>query len=273
MSKVKIGKNQANMLMSLIVILVLLIPAYATYSIDENKQSQVMAVEGLYENGTIGLIVEPANETYIDRFCTSYNELDPAANNDSVLIGMNQSGSPRYVAQLQNALTYTGGGNYTVSVNWSAIPDAWISRGRALFIEFNITNSEIASYDWVKVYAELNTTVEVNLHTFPGTNHYMTPVRAGEWILPISLAEISDLQANPNLHPALQLGSQWTEQFDDNPTFTLRMEFFNFEEGNAPMFTDETLYIMSLILSDAIFVVAIVFTTNFIDVKLDRRRK
>lgn len=266
-----------TMILSLVAIGVLLIPAYATYSIETQLETKVFEVEGLYTNGTALDFYEPVNKTLAE---LSYgHDIDVVygadANNDTIFYGYNSTGVDRHRGYYGDYAVYTGNSTYTITPDWSDVPDAWFSGGRVFIFELDITGETVSNFDWLKFSTCCNATMNLlvfrtsSVQVFP-----MTETSDGEFIVPVGLALESQLNERPTQRVFIQLGVEGIEQFADEPvSFTVMAEGYNFTPADAPTFDDESLYIMALLISNAIFIVAIAFTSNPIDLKIDKRKR
>jgi len=63
-----IDKKIAGMIMALMVVVILFLPAYAAYEIEQRTVTHIQTVEGLYENGTVFSTVEPIDKDVYPNF-------------------------------------------------------------------------------------------------------------------------------------------------------------------------------------------------------------
>lgn len=264
MSKEKsiINSKMAGMIMALLVIVVLFVPAYASYEIEQRTVNRILTVEGLYENGTVINTYEPVDKTHTELLYTGEIKSGEQANNDSFYAKVSGVTYLYYT----NFVTYTGNGNYSVTPNYTlqALPYTQ----RFISVPLNITTHELAEYDFLRITTDsLHGFHDIVYRTSFGENHiFLDKVRNNTYMIINSISTKTQLLSAPNERIYLVFA-------DINPadiTFMFRAEGFDLESQDQFFWTDEHLLFGSVAVGFTIMLVAAIFTTNYVDVKFDK---
>ncbi len=283
-------KSFGGVLLMFIAIAVLIVPAAATYQIESQYTEHIFAVEGDYANGVSIGIVEPINN--ISAFASSPANLDGYqavfGYNPARVIGEevgsdtafmeNKPGSSDQVYE-GNFVTYTGGGNYSITVNYSANLEESSSTARYLGVALNFTSKEMGDYDFIRVTTDYDDASYYMAWYGNSAHHYAGDATATNEILFVpSLYYTAWANERPNATVYLQIGSKSTDQLgsDEPATINISIEGFNLEGADVLTFTDESMFVIVVVACDFMLGAAILFATDAIDISYDkpkRRRK
>lgn len=261
-SKRIIDSKIAGMIMALLVIVVLFVPAYASYEIEQRTMTNILAVEGLYENGTVINTYEPVNQAHVESLYFGEIKMGAEANNDSFYA---RTQGVNYI-QYTNFVTYTGNGNYSVTPNYTyhVLPYTQLFIG----VPLNITTHELAQYDFLRVTTDsLHGFHDIVYRTSFGENHlFLDKVRNNTYMIINSLSTKSQLLSAPDENIYLI----FADINKADLTFMFRAEGFDLDEQDRFFWTDEHLWFGSVAVGFVIMLVSAIFTTNFVDIKFDR---
>jgi len=270
-----ISKSNTTIILSLVAIFIIISPGLVISEIDQNTESHVLEIQGNYVDGTDILIADNVNSSVINRtyFCYGVDSyLGNDVNPDTVFWGRKTSNYHKDGVYAGNYITYSGNGTYTMVPDYDDVNNTVYTKTRFFMVELNITNSEWANFDFVKLESNFNGSFYYHYRESGGYvfNYHNIKTSANEYIWINSLTDKSSLSQMPNETLYLVIGNVFTDDSDNDLTsFTFRLQGYNYEPGDSMAWDDETLYFMTIIAFDIIMVVVFLFTTNFIDIKYD----
>lgn len=268
-------KRVFGAIMSVLVIFLLFVPAYATYYIDDRLSTKVLEIEGLYENGTIIHTYEPIDKTQIDNMWSSEEITGDYANNDSYYIKKHSAGIKQNKIAYTNFVTYTGGGNYTVTPNYSIQSAPPVFDYRGIGVPLNITLHNLTQFDFIRLTStDEHTARYIQLRKLGGQhqNTAFMDMRPDVYIYTMTLSAKTWLNSFPDEKVYVFWdGHLPTALNDSDATWNFRVEGFNLEPADAFYWEDEQLYVFSLVPVGIIWTIGLAFTTQILDVKLDTK--
>jgi hypothetical protein len=267
----KLTKNMTigKILLSVIAIAVMFIPVYAMHSIESRAISHALEVEGLYDNGTAIDILDFDNDTQdsIDTFWASYTP-NYTASSDSVLVW--HGGSGHLDLLYRDRATYTGNGSYAITYNASEESGTYQQRKLLFPIDMNCT--ELSDPDFIRMLSDWEYAPE--LVTIDGLGMYFIgsslEVADNNYIMVNTIQTRSVLDAHADSQVYLFYDA-YTDPEELNWTAKIQIESYTGED--ILTWTDESLYIISVMLCDILLVGAIVFASDPIDIAIDKGRK
>lgn len=257
--KDKETKRVIRWVLSLMVIAVLFIPALAVYEIEARTETRILAVEGLYINGTAFPTYEPVDKTQIKHMYSGETVILNQANNDSYYLGF-----PKDIAYT-NFLTYIGNNTNTVIPNYTIQ-----SAPYEIVIPLNISTHELASYDFLRLYS---TDEHTSKHLFynqasdgvKGTLIF-TEIRNNTYILILTLSTRTHLLSVPN--EKVYLAYRGLDILDISWNF--KAAGFNLDAIHQFTWSDNQMYIVSLLIVAGIITPLAILSSKWIDLKLDK---
>lgn len=274
----KMNPITVNFLMMIIALTVLILPAGILVYSESWKTAKIMDVQADYYNGTsIGF--NTPNTTIINDIMNVQTNLGNESGFDCAYFGI-RSTPPEITKRsiyYANWITYIGNNTYHFDTNTSVMPDSTYD-DRMVIAELNIKQSDFADFDFVRITQTFSDDVSKYDIVYPNTipSGYLqtvygkTATTSTQTIIITSLADKIDMENTPN-------GTVYflMEKSDISTDFTVSIEGFNLIGDDALTWTDDQIYVLTLLGCDILMIIGLVFTTNFIDVKIDRetRRK
>ncbi len=262
-------------IMAILVIVALLIPAYATYYIDDRWSSHILTVEGLYENGTIMATYEPVDDDQLGRMWTGEEWTTPHDDDNDSYYMMNEkfpTGNNNRLT-LTNFVAYVGNGNYTCTPNYTYHPADYDWRG--IGVPYNITTHELAQYDFLRLYSNDEHTARYLQYEKSFGKHEVAfqEVRNNTYILVVTLGLKTNLENAPDQPVYIFWDGQTTTALDDNDaSWTFRFSAFNLDTEHQFVWSNTHLYALSLIFTGVILTIGLAFSTQILDIKIDKKR-
>lgn len=251
----------AGMIMALLVIVILFVPAYVGYEIEQRTVTHIQSIEGLYENGTVISPVEPVDKTHVESLWFGETKTGADANNDSVYVKFQGVNYVYY----SNFVSYIGNDTYTVTPNYTihSLPATY----RQILIPLNITTHDMVEFDFIR----LTTNSEHAWHDLiwnDGGDQWllMDQIRNDTYMIINSVSTRGAFLTAPDGQMYLSFsGLDITDA-----VFNFKLEGFNLDEEHQFFWTDEHLYFGTIGIAFTVMLVCAVFTTNFVDIKFDK---
>lgn len=259
-------KTVFRWVMSLAVITILFIPAVAVYEIEGRTETHILAVEGLYANGTVFNPYEPVDKTQIASLYNIQTVNYNANNNDSYYA--KKLSTVGFHMAYTNFVTYTGNGTYAITPNYTIqplIPTAfWLEIG----IPLNVTTHELAQFDFIRLYSNSeHGFIDLFYDSIGGGTHvYFTEIRNNTYMLIMDLSLRTNLLSAPD-KPVYIL---YTGIDKTDVTFTQKVETYTLEGADVLTWDDKQLYIVALLIVGAILTPLAIFSSKVIDIKIDK---
>ena len=276
MSNIKNGRKSKkpimSMIMALLVVLVLFIPAITSWYIDDRHTTQILSVQGEYENGTILHPYEPVNQNQVFNMFIGEVKVGEMSNNDSYYL---KHQGVDYI-NFTNFVSYIGNGNYTCTPNYTihSVPFQW----REIGIPLNITNGDIAKFDFIRLTSNDEHTSKYlrfrTIYSGGSLNTAFLQTSNDTYISINSFQRKAQLNVLPNEKIYLTWNGQTPTSIDDTDlTWQFKIEGYNLTETDAYFWSDEHLYITSMGIAFVILLVGFILTTDYIDIKFDTKRR
>ena len=291
----KISPQIGRLITSLMVIVVLFIPTYVISEVEQRTTDRVLTFEGLYVNGTT-IHIRPINKTEVGIAHLNEVIIGSANNNDSYIFSITGWLPSTNEIYYGNWVTYSGNGTYIINYDKNEPPFILSSTGFGwrLYIPLAINGTTISEYDFIRVIIngfEYNNPVYLAYWQWPPwveiSERHLTPMDADNApsphtkIYPLGYVERTELTKMKTI-----LGYEYdlylrfdsaeyipaSKHFDDG-NFTFKIEGFNFTDEHSFYWSDEQLVYMSLGGGIALMVLSAAFTTNLIDIKVDRQKR
>lgn len=277
------------MILAFLSVITLLIPVAVSGYVEEKTITQYVAVQGMYPSGdTFGLYDGAENITELmDPYSVAqFPNDDPLgwdSNNDTAFYGWKSSGiyDTRDSVYYGNYITYTGSGEHTMSVDWADMPVATYNSVRYLMIPLNITNEELADYDFARISIDiLDDQVDYRIYyTTTGTTlAQINPqdIDNNTALYPITYDVRNSLGFYPNETVFLGIVATGTQFNEDQVSFTWKLEGISLDPEDKVFgseFTDTTIWISIMMFLDSVYLVAVIFANPMIDLKVDKKGK
>lgn len=258
-------KKLAGMIMALLVIIILFVPAYASYEIDQRTVTNILTVEGLYENGTVISTYEPVNQSHLESLYFGEIKTGAQANNDSIYL---KNQGVNYI-HYTNFVTFIGNGTYSVTPNYTIHTAPFVYR--SILIPLNLTTHQLAEFDFIRLYSD-------DSHAWRYITYkalwnveylYLDEIRNNTYMIINSLGTKSQLLTAPDT--TIYLEYQILNPAD--VSFNFKIQGFNLDDEHQFFWSDEHLYFGSIAVSLTVMGICALFTTNFVDIKIDREKK
>lgn len=272
----KMSKIQANLILMIIAISVLMIPAATISYADSMKVTRVLSVHTTYINGTTPDLTNPINQTIAISDYNAQTVFDTTLGN-YFLFSIRNLGSisTRRTIDFKTGVSYIGNNQYSVVPDFSNfVPDSSYPYTRFRTV-LDISAIDFSNYDFVRISNSENVSMAFEIATSPGsiasvgTSHLVAP---GEYIVVNTLSSRAMLNSNPNATIYLWIGDVGTFKSTYNKTLTFSIEMFNLSPADALTWNDDQIYVLTLLGCNMLMITAFVFTTNFVDIKLDRTK-
>lgn len=272
----KLNKGFTSTLFSLLAIAIMISPALAVSEIDKNTEAQILALEGLYTSGDSIEIAGAVDKAEVLAM-GGESEIGSEANNDSALINLN-SGANLNTAYFDNAVSYVGNGSYVVAMNYTANPEETYTNGQWISIPLNITPAQILNYDFIRLNhdSEQNYYIviqdDINNVVYKWSD-YATEDTTSLFVPYLNIK--SNLQNSLDSGVYLWIGgNQGNTALDGQPaSIEFKLEAFELEPEDSLAIEDTTLYFLSIGIADIVLIVAFAFTTDYLDIKIDKKRR
>ena len=264
-----------SLLLTILAILIMVAPAAAVHEIDKSTETHIIAVEGLYTDGT-DINIGAVDQADILAMSNA-DELGADANNDSALITYNSGATP-HEAYFGNYITYLGNGSYIITPDYTDNPETTFTYGQNLYIPLNLTTTEILNSDFLRLnynsdqYYYIvfqNDLTDTIYKWYPTTTANDTKV-----FIPY-LSVKSNLGDSTDSNVYLWIGgNQGNTALDGEPvSVEFKLELFELDAEHSTAIEDTSLYFLIVGIADIVLIVAFIFTTQWIDVKVDKSKK
>lgn len=270
----------------IIAVGILLMPVAIGSYVETETIDNIITVQGSYGTGEpLGLYSGSLNvsEIFADIMPASAtdNPLGWDSNNDSVFWGYKDEGiaSERDGQYYGNYFTYSGNNTYIGNVNSSTLPPATYDAYRYLYMPLNISTGELAEFDFVRIHTNIDQT-EINSFALTViTNPYSTNSIYTETIDNDTEIAIIDygyktlLKAYPNGTVWLKISGTGDFIAEDSEIFTVNIEANTLDPEDylfGSQYTDSTVWIITVLIMDFVYVVAVIFATPWIDAVIDK---
>lgn len=272
----KLNKGFTSTLFSLLAICIMITPALAVSEIDKNTEAQILAIEGLYTSGDVIAPLGSVDEAEVIGMGGESN-IGSESNNDSVSVRWN-SGANLNTAYFDNAVSYVGNGSYIITPNYTANPEEVYSYGFNLWIPLNITPSEILNYDFIRLTHNSEQDYFIVIQDDTNSVIYKWSETATEDTTSLFIPYLSFKSSIQNsLDSGVYLwigGNQGNQALDGEPaSITYKLEAFELEPEDSLVMEDTSLYFLSIGVADVMLIVAFAFTTDYLDIKIDKKRR
>jgi len=255
------NKKIVGMVLAIMVIAILFIPAYASYEIEKRTVTNILTVEGLYENGTAFETLEPVNQAHFESMFWGEIKTGESPNNDSVYVKVQ---GLEYV-YYSNFVSYIGNGTYAVTPNYTIHTTPFTLRWIA--VPMNVTTHQLAEYDFLRLTTDSKHAWNDLVYRYFGANYiYFDEIRNDTFMIINSLGTKSQLLSAPD-EPVYIF---FTGIDDTDVVFNFKFEGFNLNDEHQFYWQDEHLVFGSVGVSLSVMIMCALFTTNFIDVKFDK---
>lgn len=270
-------KKMFGAIMSVLVIVLLFVPAYTTYYIDQRYKTRILEVEGLYENGTIIHAYEPLNTAHVLNLWADDQVDVNQANNDSYYIKKHTSGIKQNRLAWTNFVSYIGNGNYTVTPNYTLMTSPPTYDWRGIGVPMNITLGNLSQFDFLRLtcndehfarYLQFRTFPNANQRTSfqevrPDVFNYFMTLQAKQWFA---------------TYPDEKVYLFWdgmtpTALNSSDVTWTFKLEGFVLDPEHQFAWDNEQLYVLTLVPVGVIWTIGLFFSTQVLDVKWDTKPK
>lgn len=269
-----INKGLTSTLFSLIAIIMMIAPAVAVTQIEGNTEAHILAVEGQYTNGS-----EIAISNVVDKLdiAPTYNEVGSDSNNDSALVRYN-SGSNLDNYYFGDYVTYLGNNSYAVAPDYTDNPVTSNTIATAIQIPMNITTTELLETDFLRFTTSDNTQHYYLAFRDNSTNtvYKWSPQATtnNTYLFIPSLSIKSLLSSSSDSGVYLWIGSnQGSLDLVGEPvSIEFSLESYELEGADVISIEDTTLYFIAIAVADIILIITLAFTTEYLDIKVDRKR-
>jgi len=268
--------NQLTMaILSIFAVIIMIVPAIAVNEINQRTETNILSVEGLYNNGNVVLIDTPVYTDIENVFDCDYLGAD--SNNDTAFLNY-ASGMYDDNCYLGNYITYIGSGNYTIVPDYTDNPKIPQTIGLQFGIPLNITINDLLNADFTRININSDYTTylyfrqgnDLNTHTWKsiitGDNEslFIPTLTVKSWLE----------TANENTTVYLVIGKETINEFELEPvTISFKLESFELISAHASEFQDTTLYFLMIFALNIMFTIAFIFTTDTVDLFYDKNRK
>jgi hypothetical protein len=263
-------------IMSIFVIVLLFVPAYSTWYINDRWETQILTVEGLYENGTVFETYEPVDQTQIGRMWTDEEITADYSNNDSYYMKIHDAGIKRNKIAFTNFVAYIGDGNYTVTPNYTIQTSPPVYRWRGIGVPINVTSHELAEFDFLRLQTNDEHTAKYLQfeRSFGKQEVAFQEVRNNTYMLIMTLGLKTNLLSSPDVPVYLFWDGQTVTALDDTDvTWTFKFNAFVLDPEHQFFWENEHLYILSLIPVGILWTFGLLLSTDIIDLKWDTKKK
>ncbi len=276
--------NMAKLFWTIILVVAMLFIVMFSNYITNAEITNIISVQGNYPIGdTFGLYSGSDNLTELFDSYTPTFDYDSVngwdANNDTVFYGIEGAIEDAYFG---NYNTYIGNGNHTTIVNWSHMPLLSYEDIRYLLIPLNITNSELALYDFARVNTDLNKTDGAEVRIY-----YEESATSLLQINPITIDTDTDLfpmdystKQTMNLYPN---GTVYLVFVGLDDWFTETQTSFTWQiESNSLLasdyafssdFTNNSIWFIVRMVFAFILTLAVIFINPWFDTKIDMKKR
>jgi hypothetical protein len=262
---VTIGK----IVVALIAIGILFIPVYAVHAIEARAIDHALAIEGLYINGTAVDILDFDNDTF-DVIETFYPAFGANYSTDEDSVCVYHGGSGYLDLFYRDRATYVGNGTYDMSYNLSE--EGGTMQTRKLFIPLELNATQWIEVDFIRIQSNWEYIPEIVL--IDGLS--MSFIGDCVEVSTDNYIQINTIQTRTILadHPDCQMFLYYQAQTDPDITeWSVKIQTETYTGADTLTWTDETLYIITVLLCDILFIGAIVFASDPIDIVFDGSKK
>lgn len=280
----KTDKSVINGIFALLSVLALLIPFGVSQYAETQTVENILIHESDYTTGTtFGLYDGSENMTELITGLNDFpfhTELGWESNNDTIFQGYESGGHDGiYFA---NYNTYTGSGEHTIIVNWSDVPESTYESVRYLYIPLNITTSELAEFDFVRIHSDFNKSDGADIRLVYQYSDsglfsiYPTVLDSETDIYVLTLAGKNLMNAYPNGTVFLTFAGLDDEFVETQTTWDWMIEANALESEDmifGSEFTDIAVFSIIVLCLDFLYIWIIVFANPVIDLKIDKGKK
>ena len=260
-------------ILSIFAVILMIIPAIAVNEINDRTTTNILAVEGLYNDGENILIGTPNCVEIQEVYDCDY--LGGEANNDTAFINW-VSGLGADNTFMGNYITYIGDGNYTLVPDYTDNPEVPQTTGLIFVIELNITTTELLNMDFLRLNIDTDYNSYIVFDNEFGVKRTWQSIEtsANETLFVPTLIVKSWLQQSVNSTVFLQLGEIGVNNFDSEPTTVpFKLESFELTSAHALEFQDTAVYFMTIFALNVMYTIAFIFATDTMDIFVDKNRK
>lgn len=269
------SKSLASIIMMMVAIGVLIIPAAATYNIENYYTDHIIAVEGMYTSGTDILVNEPITQADVLSYAGG-QVYGGDINNDSALIRYH-SGFPPTEIYFGDYVTYLGNGTYTITPDYTDNPDETVTTN--LLIELDITPGELATFDFARIthndddqhyYIVMKDNI-VNTVYYLG----LTPTTNTTAVFIPTIYTKSTLNKSSESTVYLAIGHRQgnLDLVGEPVSIDFGIEGFELQGSDVLTWSDESVYIISILICDFILFSALLFSTDAVDIAWDKPKR
>jgi len=263
----KENKKLIRWFFSLMVIVVLFVPAIAVYEIEGRTVTNILTYEGLHTNGTEFTTLEPVVFSEFENMYSLETVTLTQSNKDSCYV--KEIGAVSEIAYT-NSVNYIGNGTYSVTPNYSIHSNIPLATLLDFAIPLNITTWELAEFDFIRLYSNsehaFNDLIFRSVFNNAREYLYFDEIRNNTYIIPISISIRNTLLSSPNSYIyVLNSGLDKTDV-----TWNFKCIGFNLDAIHQFAWDDNQLYLVSLLIMSAILTPLAIFSSKVIDLKLDK---
>lgn len=261
-----------SILYSIIAILVMISPAVAVNEIDKNTEANILAVEGLYSDG-IDLEIDGIDKADI-LASTGGIELGADANNDTGFAVYN-SGAVLDTVYFGDYISYIGNGSYALVPDYTDNPEVPSTYAKNFWIPLNTTASDLINADFLRLNfdSDQNYWIVAKNDITSALFLWQATYTENDTALFIPYLNVkSNLGNCLNSEIYLWIGGiQGTNGLDGEPvSFEFKLETFQLDAQDSLSIEDTSLYFLTIGIADVVLIVAFAFTTQQIDIKIDK---
>ena len=267
--KSKFSKTTSTLILIIISITVLIIPALTITYAETRTISHILDVQAVYTNGTY-IQTDALNQTIITEIYDIETLIGESITNDTGYWGYATTGIDRSSIYWADFQTYLGNGTYEINANYSLVPASDYT-SRELIIQLDINNSEWLSHDFIKVYSNYTGNFRCYFATENGLFVPQSPIKltTDEYIFINTFSFRNALQSYPDGIIIIEFDLQ---NPDIESIFDFQITAFDLNAVDAFTWDDSQVYVLTLLGCDMILIIGFVFTTNFIDIAVDKSK-
>lgn len=262
-------------ILSILAIVIMIVPAIAVHQIDARTTNQIIAIEGLYNDGD-NILIKAPNYTDIE---STYNcdYLGGDSGNDTGFINY-RSGIGNDNCYMGNYITYIGDGNYTIIPDYTDNPVIPQTEGLIFAIPLEVTILQLQNADFLRINidAELTGSYLEFTNDITGVKYIWESENTGvnESLFISSLIIDSWLSKSLNSTVYLRIGESYTNEFELEPvSIPFKLEMFELTAADSLEIQSTTLYFLTILSLNLMFTFAFIFTTDTVDIFIDKNRK
>ena len=266
----KMTPTTASILLMIICLAVIISPAMIISYAEMTNKTHILQIESEYVNGTsIGLSV--VNQTTLESCYGIQTIIAESGSYDSAFYGYRTT-APSYTkpsVEYMDAYTYIGNNTYDISFNNSNFETDYINE--KLIVETDITLGEFAEYDFIRITTDAEIPIFIRFGLGVDSMIEIEPIDTGDDTY-LFIPDFN-LKSSASSYPNATMYIEFLSNMDmDETEFSMNAQGFNFTPADAPTWDDEQIYVMVIIACDILMIIGFIFTTNFIDIKIDNSK-